>query len=170
MKDKQAEHRPIDVYRRLILLLFSGLFVVLTFAYLLIDSPGHNDASTWPGYLRQLLHDAYPNILIIPCTVLCSYLFFRPISRADQSEQEKQFLEKMRQTLVPVLEEKLTANMKELLVPLAQTTLVHALPGFCFSARNGHRCNEAAPEYCRATRSHCPEQKAGRSLRYLDFV
>lgn len=63
----------------------------------------------------------------IPCTVLCGSLFFRPMSKADQSEQEEQFLEKMKQTVLPVLEEKIMANTKELLIPMIQTTLTHTL-------------------------------------------
>lgn len=71
MKNKQSTNRQMDLYRRLTLLIFSGLFVIFTLAYIIIVSVGNGESSTWIGKIQQLFVNIYPNILIIPCAVLC---------------------------------------------------------------------------------------------------
>lgn len=126
-KSWQPTSKSMNLYRRLILLIFSGLFVIFTLTFVLIYSLGNSDTSTWIGKIQQFLLNLYPNILIIPFTILCSYLFFRPISNADQEEQEEQFLEKMKNTFLPALEEKIIENTKDLLTLMVRTTLTHVL-------------------------------------------
>lgn len=49
------------------------------------------------------------------------------MSKSDQHQQEEHLLEKLKQTIVPALQEQLTQNMQELLIPLVQTTLRQTL-------------------------------------------
>jgi hypothetical protein len=127
MKSKQSRSKSIDLYSRLTLLILFGLFIIFTLVVIIIYSVGSTDTSSWIGKIQQFLLNLYPNIFLIPFTFLFGYLFFGPMQRANREAQEEQFLEKMKDDFLPLLEEKLVEKIDEHFIPMVQSALANML-------------------------------------------
>jgi hypothetical protein len=127
MKSRQPGNKSIELYRKLILLILFSLFLILSAVVLIIYIIGGADPSIWIGKVEQFLLNIYPNILPVPVALLFGYFFFRPIRKVDQDADEERFLEKMKATLLPALENMLVEHINELLIPMTQSTLTSIL-------------------------------------------